>query len=85
VHSNLKPLLRFSIDLNLIDSGCYRNPQLIIGASLNSRSYSSFASNATDGVFQKGIQACLGGRSPQSAGREANFGGRACVRRAGVH
>jgi hypothetical protein len=28
-------------------------------------------------------QACLGGRSPEPERREANFGGRACVRRAG--
>jgi len=29
-------------------------------------------------------QACLGGRSPEPERREANFGGRACVRWAGV-
>src|ERR1700739_3708094 len=39
---------------------------------------------ATEGVFRKGTQACLGGRSPKPKRREANFGGRACVRWAGV-
>jgi len=40
---------------------------------------------ATEEVFRKGTQACLGGRSPKPERREANFGGRACVRWAGVH
>lgn len=38
---------------------------------------------ATAEVFRKGTQACLGGRSPKPERREAKFGGRACVRRAG--